>query len=125
MERSDILILYNLPPHCSCLMLYKDTSSIPPMPNPDRELVPENWDLYDVFMPLWADDVSCNKSKQYNKHINLYSVNSNLPGQLLHQEYFVQFVSTSPNASSPEQFSALKDIIKSVMYYISILSLTA
>ncbi|KAJ3859601.1 hypothetical protein EV359DRAFT_75548 [Lentinula novae-zelandiae] len=90
---------------------WKDPSSISKMPNPDRKLVPIGYDLYDVFIPLWADDVSGNKSKQYNKHINMYSVNSNLPGRLLHQEYFVQFVSTSPNATSPEQFSALKDMI--------------
>lgn len=95
-----------------------DPSSISKMPNPDRKLVPIGYDLYDVFIPLWADDVSGNKSKQYNKHINMYSVNSNLPGRLLHQEYFVQFVSTSPNATSPEQFSALKDMIKYVSQLI-------
>ncbi|KAF9062502.1 hypothetical protein BDP27DRAFT_1385124 [Rhodocollybia butyracea] len=70
------------------------------------------YDLYDVFYPSWVDDVSGNKSKQYNKHINMYTVNSNLPGCLLQQEYFVQFVSTSPNATSPEQFSAVKEMIK-------------
>ncbi|KAJ4492105.1 hypothetical protein C8J55DRAFT_533997 [Lentinula edodes] len=98
----------SLPDH---LIPWKDSSLILQMPNPNRKLVPTGYDLYDVFIPLWADDVSGNKSKQYNKHINMYSVNSNLPGQLLHQEYFVQFVSTSPNATSPEQFSALKDMI--------------
>lgn len=82
------------------------------MPNPDRNLVPEGYDLYDIYYPLWVDDVSGNKSKQYNKHINMYTVNSNLPGRLLQQEYFVQFVSTSPNATSPEQFSAVKEMIK-------------
>ncbi|KAJ7062538.1 hypothetical protein C8F01DRAFT_1281319 [Mycena amicta] len=82
------------------------------MPNPLREKVDEDEDLYVVMIPLWADDVSGNKSKQYNKHINVYMVNSNLPGQLLQQEYFVRFVSTSPNATSPEQFSALKEQIQ-------------
>ncbi|KAF8237494.1 hypothetical protein L208DRAFT_1421556 [Tricholoma matsutake] len=62
------------------------------MPNPLCELTRDE-DLY-------CDDVSGNKSKQYNKHINMYM-----------QEYFVCFVSTSPNATSLEQFSALKDQI--------------
>lgn len=68
----------------------------------------ENEDLYVVMLPLWCDDVSGNKSKQYNKHINIYMANSSIPGRLLQQEYFVHFVSMSPTASSPEQFSALK-----------------
>ncbi|KAJ7195227.1 hypothetical protein GGX14DRAFT_404142 [Mycena pura] len=77
------------------------------MPDSMRNLA-DGDDLYVVFIPLWADDVSGNKSKQYNKHMNVYMVNSNLPGQLLQQEFFVRFVSTSPSASSPEQFSAIK-----------------
>ncbi|KAK0463305.1 hypothetical protein IW261DRAFT_1554190 [Armillaria novae-zelandiae] len=84
----------------------------PVMPNPLRSLA-EGDDLFVVMIPLWGDDVSGNKSKQYNKHINIYMENSCLPGQLLQQEYFVWFVSTSPNATSPEQFSALRDQINS------------
>ncbi|KAJ7213920.1 hypothetical protein GGX14DRAFT_534135 [Mycena pura] len=90
--------------------VYTDTASPPPMPNPLRELAGDD-PLYVVMLPLWADDVSGNKSKQYNKHLNMYMVNSNIPGQLLQQEYFVRFVSTSPTASSPEQFSAIKEQI--------------
>ncbi|KAJ7756798.1 hypothetical protein DFH07DRAFT_773024 [Mycena maculata] len=60
----------------------------------------------------WAYDVSGNKSKQYNKHMNMYMANSNLPGQLLQQEYFVCFVSTSPHAGSLEQFLAIKEQIE-------------
>lgn len=84
------------------------------MPNPLRSLVEPDEDLFVVMLPLWCDDVSGNRSKQWNKHINMLMVNSCLPGALLQQEYHVRFVSTSPNATSPEQFAALREQIKSV-----------
>ncbi|THU77701.1 hypothetical protein K435DRAFT_701826 [Dendrothele bispora CBS 962.96] len=90
---------------------WQNPSSVPAMPNPKRDLVGKDEDLYVVMIPIWADDVSGNKSKQYNKHINLYMENSNLPARLLQQEYFVNFLSTSPNASSPEQFSEIRNIV--------------
>lgn len=83
------------------------------MPNSLWELAGGE-DLFVVMLPLWCNDVSGNKSKQYNKRINIYMVNSNLPGRLLQQEYFVRFVSTSPHATSPEQFAALKEQIRYV-----------
>ncbi|SJL18296.1 uncharacterized protein ARMOST_21882 [Armillaria ostoyae] len=92
-------------------IVWKDKTTIPEMPNPLRKLA-QGDDLYVVMIPVWADDVSGNKSKQYNKHINLYMVNSCLPGHLLQQEYFIRFVSTSPHATSPEQFSALRDQVR-------------
>jgi hypothetical protein len=81
------------------------------MPNPLREIA-KGKDLYVIMVPLWCDDVSGNRSKQYNKHINMYMVNSNLPGRLLQQEYFVRYVSASPHATAPEQFSELKKQVK-------------
>ncbi|KAJ3738322.1 hypothetical protein DFH05DRAFT_1454991 [Lentinula detonsa] len=86
-------------------------ANVPEMPNKLRNLA-EGEDLLVVMLPLWCDDVSGNKSKQYNKHINIYSVNGSLPGQLLQQEYFVNFLSTSPNATPLEQFKTLCDQIK-------------
>ncbi|KAJ7707163.1 hypothetical protein B0H16DRAFT_1824386 [Mycena metata] len=60
------------------------------------------------IMP-WADDVSGNRSKQYNAHMNLYLANLNLPHKQLAQEYFVRFCATSPVAGSSEQFEALAE----------------
>ncbi|KAJ6629606.1 hypothetical protein B0H10DRAFT_1776091 [Mycena sp. CBHHK59/15] len=70
-------------------------------------------DLFTVWMPFWADDVSGARSKQYQKHINVYAANANLPGQLLQQEYFVRFVSTSPNAGALEQLKVVTEQVKS------------
>lgn len=97
-----------------------DDSISPVMPNELRKIAGDE-DLYVVMLPLWCDDVSGKKSKQYNKHINMYMANSNLPGKLLQQEYFVRFVSTSPHATSPEQFSALKEQIKSIASWYSLI----
>ncbi|KAF8874151.1 hypothetical protein CPB84DRAFT_1690343 [Gymnopilus junonius] len=80
------------------------------MPNPLCKIAKDK-DLFVIMMPLWCDDVSGNKSKQYNKHINMYAVNGNLPGRLLQQEYFIQYVSASPHATAPEQFVTLKERI--------------
>ncbi|KAF8997349.1 hypothetical protein BDZ89DRAFT_778528 [Hymenopellis radicata] len=91
--------------------VWADPNAAPPSINPLRELAGGE-DLYTVFEPIWSDDVSGNKSKQYNKHMNFYGSCANLPGQLLQQEFCVDFISTSPNASTAEQFSAIRDQIK-------------
>lgn len=69
-------------------------------------------ELYVIWIPLWFDDVSGNVSKQFNKHLNCYTTISNLPGQLLQQEFFVLPVSTSPHASTGEQASAIVEMIR-------------
>ncbi|KAJ7444944.1 hypothetical protein FB451DRAFT_1434147 [Mycena latifolia] len=69
-------------------------------------------DLFTVWVPVWADDVSGARSKQYQKHINVYTSNANLPGQLLQQEYFVRFVSTSPHAGALEQLKVVVNHVK-------------
>ena len=60
-------------------------TKVPKMPN-DLRVLANDEELYVVMLPLWCDDVSGNRSKQYNKHINMYMANSNLPGRLLQQE---------------------------------------
>ncbi|KAF5374921.1 hypothetical protein D9758_000015 [Tetrapyrgos nigripes] len=80
------------------------------IPNVNRQ-IDNGEDLYTIWVPLWADDVSGAVSKQYQKHMNVYMLNANLPGVLLHQEYFVRFVSTSPLASALE---LLKPIMEQI-----------
>ncbi|KAK7028584.1 hypothetical protein R3P38DRAFT_2776286 [Favolaschia claudopus] len=48
-----------------------DGSEVAPMPNDMRKLVNDDEDLFVVMVSPWADDVSGNKSKQYNKHMNI------------------------------------------------------
>ncbi|KAJ7618023.1 hypothetical protein FB45DRAFT_1103391 [Roridomyces roridus] len=88
---------------------YDDISGIPAMPNAMRGLVEDDEDLYVIMVSPWADDVSGNRSKQYNKHMNMYIGNGCLPGFLLQQEFHVHYVSSSPYASAAEQFAAFRD----------------
>ncbi|KAJ7199798.1 hypothetical protein GGX14DRAFT_372817 [Mycena pura] len=84
-------------------------SDVPEMPNSMRKFIDEEEDLYVLMASPWADDVSGNRSKQYNKHMNMYTRNGCLPGRLIQQEYHVHFLSSSPHASSAEQFAAFRD----------------
>ncbi|KAG8913665.1 hypothetical protein FRC01_004436, partial [Tulasnella sp. 417] len=75
------------------------------MPNPLRAIA-QGDELYVSHIQIWGDDVSGNRSKQYNLHNNLYFSHANLPHRMLQQEYFVRFASTSPHASVVEQMAA-------------------
>lgn len=77
-------------------------------PNPVRAIANKK-PVFSLRIMPWSDDVSGNVSKQYNAHVNMYMTNLNLPHQKLSQEYFVRFCSTSPHASSSEQFYALAE----------------
>ncbi|KAJ7189318.1 hypothetical protein GGX14DRAFT_580795 [Mycena pura] len=88
-------------------------SHISPTPNEMRKLVDDDEDLFVVMVTAWADDVSGNRSKQYNKHINVCTQNDCLPGPERQQEYHVHCISTSPHASSHEQLATLRDHAKS------------
>ncbi|KAJ6615982.1 hypothetical protein B0H10DRAFT_1949461 [Mycena sp. CBHHK59/15] len=47
-------------------------------------------DLFTVWMPFWADNVSGARSKQYQKHIHVYAANANLPAEVVTEQ--VEFV---------------------------------
>ena len=86
---------------------------LPTMPHPKRNEA-NGHPVYSVFINLWADDVSGNVSKQYNKHINVCMTNACLPGHLLQKDHFVKFVSTSQHASTLEQLEMIKTQIRCV-----------
>jgi hypothetical protein len=90
-----------------------EEDDVPAMPNAMRGLVEDDEDLFVLMVSLWADDVSGNRSKQYNKHMNMCAGNGCLPGRLLQQEFNVHYISTSPHASSAEQFATFRDHVKS------------
>ncbi|TFY66993.1 hypothetical protein EVJ58_g1912 [Rhodofomes roseus] len=75
------------------------------MPHPTRKIA-QGRATYTVKVMGWSDDVSGNKTKQYNAHTNVYVANVNLPHRKLQQEYFIRFCSTSQNATSSEQMEA-------------------
>ncbi|KAJ7892224.1 hypothetical protein B0H13DRAFT_1625696 [Mycena leptocephala] len=84
--------------------------------NPVRQ-VADGKPVFNLRIMPWSDDVSGNVSKQYNPHMNIYLVNANIPHKKLSQEYFIRFCSTSPNASSGEQFDGMSEDFELGKYY--------
>ncbi|KAL0064675.1 hypothetical protein AAF712_008373 [Marasmius tenuissimus] len=76
------------------------------IPNVNRQ-IDDGEDLFTSWWAPWSDDVSGARSKQYQKHINIYGHHINLPGRLLQQQFHVRPISSSPHAGSLEQFKPI------------------
>ena len=81
------------------------------MPNPLRETAGDRL-VYSVPIIVFIDDVSGNKSKQWNKHFSCYMSNGALPREKLDQEFHVRFVATSPNVSPLEIMQGVRKAIE-------------
>jgi len=86
------------------------------MPHPLREIAGDRL-VYSVPIIVFIDDVSGNKSKQWNKHFLCYMSNGSLPREKLDQEFDVRFVTTSPNASPLE---IMQGVCKAIEYVVLI-----
>ncbi|KAJ3978496.1 hypothetical protein F5890DRAFT_1397533, partial [Lentinula detonsa] len=97
---------------CGTLDFSKQSASYAAlMPNKFRELDKDE-DHIVIWMPVWADDVSGACSKQYQKHVNVYMCNGSLPGKLVQQEYHVNFVGSSQQASATEMLGSVMKQVK-------------
>ncbi|KAF7288899.1 hypothetical protein MIND_01405900 [Mycena indigotica] len=81
------------------------------MPTPFREISGDR-DLYVLGISVWIDDVSGNKSKQYNKFLVMVMQNTALPGQLLKQEFHVHFSGASQHVTTAELSAVLRDFVQ-------------
>lgn len=81
------------------------------MPNPFRKKA-NGRPCFAVQIRVWGDDVSGNRSKQWNKHYIWCMTLAGLPKKMLNQEYFTQFISCSPHASALQQAYAICAAIK-------------
>ncbi|KAJ7622706.1 hypothetical protein B0H17DRAFT_1151594 [Mycena rosella] len=81
------------------------------MPHPLRETAGLRM-VYSIPLAVFIDDVSGNKSKQWNKHFSCYMSNGALPRTKLENEFHVRFVATSPFASPLEIMQGVRSSIE-------------
>ncbi|KAJ7476792.1 hypothetical protein FB451DRAFT_1461207 [Mycena latifolia] len=81
------------------------------MPHPLREKAGSRM-VYSIPLAIFIDDVSGNKSKQWNKHFSCYMSNGALPRTKLENEFHVRFVGTPPFASPLEIMQGVRGSIE-------------
>lgn len=81
------------------------------MPHPLREKAGSRL-VYSIPLAVFIDDVSGNKSKQWNKHFSCYMSNGALPRTKLENEFHVRFVATFPFASPLEIMQGVRSSIE-------------
>jgi len=79
--------------------------------------------VYSIPLVLFIDDVSGNKSKQWNKHYSCYMSNGAIPREKLEQEFHVRFVATSPHATPLEIMQGVRSSIEYVTFIIQMVIL--
>ncbi|KIK75213.1 hypothetical protein PAXRUDRAFT_173456, partial [Paxillus rubicundulus Ve08.2h10] len=67
--------------------------------------------VYAVPLIIFMNDVLGNISKQWNKHHVIYMSNTNLPHEMLEEEFYVWFVTSSPHAAPMELMDAMKESV--------------
>jgi hypothetical protein len=95
------------------VLVASSVSAAEEMPNPLRKLA-QGRAIWTSWVDVWHDDVSGNRTKQWNVHNNTCITHANLPRETLQSEYHVRFVGTSQHASSVEQAFAVQEMIKCV-----------
>jgi hypothetical protein len=83
------------------------------MPHPLRAKAGSR-SVYSVPIIIFIDDVSGNKSKQWNKHYACYMSNGSLPREKLSEEFHVRFVAASPNATPLEIMQGVRTLTEFV-----------
>lgn len=81
------------------------------MPHPLRACAGDR-PVYSIPLILFIDDVSGNKSKQWNKHFSCYMSNGAMPREKLEAEFHVRFVATSPHATPLEIMQGVRTSIE-------------
>ncbi|KAJ6501774.1 hypothetical protein DFH09DRAFT_1051553 [Mycena vulgaris] len=89
------------------------------MPHPLRAVAGSRL-VYSVPLVIFIDDVSGNKSKQWNKHFSCYMSNGALPRTKLENEFHVRFVATSPFATPLEIMQGVRRSIECVYVFTPI-----